>query len=96
MMKRVLPVAIAALALSVGGAFAEPPNSAVVDSSGIDGNESRQLSDTEMAAVAGGAWWSAACTGAVQTAGVIVWLHGLAGNPVQQGVGLYMQQLECA
>lgn len=96
MMKNALSVAVTALMLSASGALAVPPNSAVVDSSGVDSNGSRQLTDTEMTAVAGGAWWSAACTGAIQTAGVIVWLHGLTGNPVQQGVGLYMQQMECA
>ena len=98
MMKKVLPVAVAALVLSATGAFAVPPNSTVVDDSysAVDSKGSRQLSVTDMAAVAGGAWWSAACTGSIRTAGVILWLQGLAGNPTQQGIGLYMQQLECA
>lgn len=96
-MEKVLPVAVAALVLSAGAAFAEPPNSATPgDMSGIDYYQLQRLPDADMVAVTGGAWWSGACTGAIRTAGVIVWLHGLAGNPVQQGVGLYMQQAECA
>ncbi len=98
MMKKILPVGVATLVLvlSAGGAFAEPPNPAASsDTSGIDYDQLQRLPDADMATVTGGAWWSGACTGAVRGLGVIVWLHGLAGNPVQQGIGLYMQQAEC-
>ena len=99
MMKKILPVAVATLALvlSAGGAFAEPPKPADPrNTSDIDYDQFQRLQDTDMAAVTGGAWWSGGCTGVIRGAGFILWLHGLAGNPVQQGVGLYMQQVECA
>ncbi len=99
MMKKILPVAVTTLVLvlSAGSTFAEPPDPAAPsDTSGIDYDQFQRLPDAEMAAVTGGAWWSGGCTGVIRGAGFILWLHGLAGNPVQQGVGLYMQQVECA
>ena len=99
MMKKILPAAVAALTLvlSAGGTFAEPPDPAAPsDTSGIDYDQVQRLQDADMAAATGGAWWSGACTGVIRGAGFMLWLHGLAGNPVQQGVGLYMQQVECA
>lgn len=99
MMKKILPVAVATLVLvlSAGGTFGEPPDPAAPsDTYGIDYDQLQRLQDTDMAAVTGGAWWSGGCTGVIRGAGFILWLHGLAGNPVQQGVGLYMQQVECA
>lgn len=99
MKKTILPVAVATLTLvlSAGGGFAEPPKpTGPSNASGIDNDQFQRLPDAEMAAVTGSAWWSGGCTGVIRGAGFLLWLHGLAGNPVQQGVGLYMQQVECA
>ena len=96
-MKKVLSIAVAALVLSVGGAFAEPPVTAVAgDTSGVDSRGLEQLSDTDMAAVTGAAWWSGACTGAIHGAGVFVWLMGsLTANRLHQEIGRFAQRLEC-
>ncbi len=96
-MKKVLSIAVAALVLSVGGAFAEPPVTAEAgDTSGVDSRGLDQISDADMVAVTGGAWWSGACTGAIHVAGAIVWLGGyVIANQVQQGIGLFAQRLEC-
>ena len=96
-MKKVLSIAAAALVLSVGGAFGEPPATAVAgDYPGVDNPGLEQLTDADMVAVTGAAWWSGACTGAIHVAGAIVWLGGyLIANQVQQGIGLFAQRLEC-
>lgn len=89
-MKKVLPIASAALVLSVCTAFAEPPLTAIPDYHSGAGNRGlEQLTDTDMVALTGGAWWSGACTAAVYTGGAIVWLSGvLSGNQVHQAAGL--------
>ena len=96
-MKKVLSIAVAALVLSVGGGFAEPPHPAVAtDYPSADNRGLDQISDTDMAAVTGAAWWSGACTGAIHGAGVFVWLMGsLTANRLHQEIGRFAQRLEC-
>ena len=96
-MKKVVSIAVAALVLSVGGAFAEPPDTAAAGDYPSAGNRGlEQLSDAEMVAVTGAAWWSGACTGAIHTAGTITLLMGsLTANRLHQEVGLFALRLEC-
>ena len=97
MMKKVLPVAVAALVLSVGGAFAEAPNSDTPgDTSSVDYDQLERVADSEMATLAGGAWWSGACTGAIHAAGVSLVVSGyLNRNTIMETVGLFTLRLEC-
>lgn len=90
MMRKVLPVAIAALVLSVGGAFAESPNSVIPsDQSGIGKHELGPLAETDMAAVQGKGLRSGACTLAVKGAGIFVFgVATVMGDPFGQGIGL--------
>ena len=77
MMKKILPVAVAALTLvlSAGGAFAEPPKPAgPSNASGIDYDQLQRLPDADMATVTGGA-----CTEDVQALGRVVVAFGLIG-----------------
>ena len=99
-MKKVLPIASAALVLSVCTALAEPPNSAIRDHHPGAGNRGlEQLSDADMVALTGAAWWSGACTAAVYAGGAVVWLSGvLSGNQVHQAAGLaapYVAAVAC-
>ena len=69
-MKKVLPIALAALVLSVCTAFAEPPVTAVADyHSGDDNRGLEQLSDADIVGVMGGMSPSDVCTGAVEGVG---------------------------
>lgn len=90
MMRKVLPVAIAALALSVGGAFAESPNSVIPNNeSGIGKHELGPLAEADMAAVHGKGLRSGACTLAVKGTGYIVFGVATAlRDPFGQGIGL--------
>ncbi len=78
MMKRVLPVAVVALALSAGGAFAEPPM-AVTEANvpGVDDSRPEPLTDTDMATVTGR---GGTCTEDVQTIGTVVAIVGFLGR----------------
>ncbi len=69
MIKRVFPVAVVALALSAGGAFAEPPM-AVTEANmpGVDDHRSEQLTETDMVSVTGR---GGACTETVQGIGIL-------------------------
>ncbi len=89
-MKKVLTLAVAALVLSVGGAFAEPPVTAVAgDTSGVDSRGLEQLTDADMVAVTGGAWWSGACTVGITVGGYLLFgAATMAGDPIGQGIGL--------
>ncbi len=89
-MKKVLTLAVAALVLSVGGAFAEPPVTAVAgDTSGADNPGLEQLTDADMVAVTGEGWRSGACTLAVKGLGYLLFVAAtIAGDPIGQGAGL--------
>ena len=99
MMKKILPVAVAALTLvlSADGTFAEPPDPAAPsDKPGIDYDQLQRLQDTEMATVTGGAWWSGACTGAIHAAGASLVVAGyMYRNGLMEGAGLFALRLEC-
>lgn len=97
MKTRAISLALAVLLLSVSAAFAEPSSWAVPGAnSGAGNHDLGQVSDTEMAAMTGGAWWSGACTSAIHTVGAIVWLGGfVSNNQIQQSVGAFAQHLEC-
>ncbi len=90
MMTKILPLAVAALVLSAGGAFAEPPNSVVPnDHPGTGNHEPGQLADTDLAVFKGKGLRSAACTRVVQGAGL--GLFGMASilrDPIGRGLGL--------
>lgn len=96
-MKKSLPIAVAALVLSAGGAFAEPPTSrAPSETSGVDGYQLERVADSELATVAGGVWWSGACTGAIHTAGLSLVVSGyLNRNTIMESVGLFALRLQC-
>ena len=89
-MKKVLSIAVAVLVLSVGGAFAEPPETAEAgDTSGVDSRGLDRLSDADMAAVTGEGWWSGACTVGTKVGGYALAAMGtLLGDPIGQGIGL--------
>ncbi len=89
-MKKVLSIAVAALLLSVGGAFAEPPVTAVAgDTSGVDSRGLDQLTDADLVALTGGAGWSGACTAAFETTGEAFVLVGIyTGRSLMHAVGL--------
>ena len=90
MLKKVLPVGMAALVLSLGGAFAEPPNSAIPnDDSGIGKHELGPLVEENMAAVKGKGLRSGACTLAVKGTGYLVLgVATMLSDPLGQGIGL--------
>lgn len=74
-MKKVLPVAVAALVLSVGGVLAERPMSVTeADLQGVNNVRPEQLTDTDMVSVTG-----RGCTEDVQTLGTIAVVVGLIG-----------------
>ena len=89
-MKKVLSIAVAAFVLSVGGAFAEPPVTVVAgDTSGVDSRGLEQLSDGDMAAVTGAAWWSGACTVGTTVGGYLVAALGvISQHPAGPAPGL--------
>ncbi len=89
-MKKVLSIAVAALVLSVGGAFAEPPVTAVAgDTSGVDSWGLEQLPDADLVAVMGEGWRSGACTLVVKGGGYLLFgAATIAGDPIGQGIGL--------
>ena len=89
-MKKVLSIAVAALVLSVGGAFAEPPVTAVAgDTSGVESRGLEELADADLVAVTGGAWWSGACTAAFETTGkAFVFVGIYTGRSVMHAAGL--------
>ena len=89
-MKKVLSIAVAALVLSVGGAFAEPPVTAVAgDYPGVDNPGLEQLTDADMVGVNGEGWRSGACTLVVKGGGYLLFAAAtLAGDPIGQGIGL--------
>ena len=97
MMKKILPVAVATLVLSVTGAFAEPPKpTGPSHASGIDYDQFQRLPDAEMAAVTGGAWWSGGCTGVIRGAGVVLVATGyMYRSGLLKGAGLFALRLEC-
>ena len=81
MMKKVLPVAVAALVLSVGGSFAEPPMSVTEGNIlGVDNHRPEKLTDTDMVSVTG----RGACT-ALGKFVVVVGLIGLSHQMVATG-----------
>ncbi|MDE2691018.1 MAG: hypothetical protein OXI49_10935 [Acidobacteriota bacterium] len=86
MLKKVLPLAVAALALSAGGAFAEPPMAFTeANVPGVDDSRLEPLTDTEMVSVTG----RGACTQAVKGAGILVYrVATVLGDPFGQGIGL--------
>lgn len=90
MMKKVLPVAVATLVLSVSGAFAEPPNSVIPNHRPDTGKrELGQVADADMAALKGKGLQSGACTLAVKSAGyVILGTATILRDPFGQGVGI--------
>ena len=78
MMKKLLPVAVAALmlVLSAGGAFAEPPVPVTEGAvPGVGNHQPEQLTDADLLSVTG----SGACTKGVQALGGLVVVIGLAG-----------------
>lgn len=76
MLKRVFPVALAALALSAGGALAERPMAVTeANVSGVDNHRPEPLTDTEMVLVTG----RGACTETVRGIGVFKVALGLLG-----------------
>ena len=89
-MKKVLSIAVATLVLSVGGAFAEPPVTAVAgDTSGVDGRGLDQLTDADMVAVMGEGWWSGVCTVGIMAGGYVVAVVGvIVQHPAGPGFGL--------
>ncbi len=89
-MKKVLSIAVAAFVLSVGGAFAEPPVTAVAgDYPGVDNPGLEQLADAEMVGVMGAAWWSGACTAAFETTGeAFVFVGIYTGRGLMHAAGL--------
>lgn len=99
MVKKILPVAVATLALvlSAGDGFAEPPKpTGPSNASGIDYDQLQQLPDADMATVTGGAWWSGACTGAIHAAGASLVVAGyMYRNGFMEGAGLFALRLEC-
>ena len=97
MKTRVLTIALAALALSVGTVFALPPTSAVLGANPCaDNHDVAHVSDADMAAVTGGAWWSGACTGAIHVGGVSLVIGSyIYRNPLMRGVGIFALRLEC-
>ncbi len=90
MMKKVLPVAVAALVLSVGGAFAEAPNSDTPgDTSSVDYYRFQQLPDADMATVKGKGLRSGACTVAVKGVGYLtIGIATMLRDPFGQGIGI--------
>ena len=90
MMRKVAPVAIAALVLSVGGAFAESPNTVIpIDQSGIGKHDLGPLAEAEMAAVHGKGLRSGACTLAVKGTGYIVFgVATVMRDPFGQAIGI--------
>lgn len=90
MLKRILPVAVAALFLGAGGALAEPPSSvSPSDQSGIGKHELGLLAEADMAAVKGRGLRSGACTVAVKGTGYLVLVVGtVLRHPIGQGIGL--------
>lgn len=77
MLKRICPVAVAALALSAGGAFAEPPIAFTeANAPGVDDSRLEPLTDTDMATVTGR---GEACTEHVQALGRDIVVVGLVG-----------------
>ena len=94
-MKKVLSIAVAALVLSVGGAFAEPPVTAVAgDYPGVDNPGLEQLTDADMVALVGRGWRSEACSAAVLGAGALIFRFGVVTNHVPSiFVGLFSPAL---
>ncbi len=94
-MKKVLFIAVAALVLSVGGAFAEPPVTAVAgDYPGVDNPGLEQLTDADMVGVMGRGWRSGACSAVVLGAGAIIFRFGVIANHVPSiFVGLFSPAL---
>lgn len=90
MICKVATVAIAALVLSVGGAFAESPNTVIPsDQSVIGKHELRPLAETDMAAVKGKGLRSGACNLAVKGTGVFVFgVATVMRDPFGQGIGI--------
>ncbi|MDE2976177.1 MAG: hypothetical protein OXU63_01505 [Acidobacteriota bacterium] len=86
MLKKVLPLAVAALALSAGGAFAEPPIAFTeANVPGVDDSRLEPLTDTEMVSVTG----RGACSLAVKGVGIFVWgVATVMRDPFGQGVGI--------
>jgi len=73
MMKKALPVAVAALVLNVGGVLAEPPMSVTeADRQGVNNDRPERLTDTELVAVTG-----RGCTEGVQALGTFAVVVGL-------------------
>ena len=89
-MKKVVSIAVAALVLSVGGAFAEPPDTAAAGDYPSAGNRGlEQLSDAEMVAVMGEGWWSGVCTVGIMTGGYVVAAVGvISQHPAGPAFGL--------
>ena len=89
-MKKVLSIAVVAFVLSVGGAFAEPPVTAVAgDAQGVDNPGLEQLTDADMVGVMGEGWWSAVCTVGIMTGGYVVAAVGvISQHPAGSGFGL--------
>lgn len=78
MLKKVLPVAVVALALSAGGAFAEPPMAfAELNLPGVDDSRLEPLTDTDMVSMTGR---GATCTEDVRTIGTVVAIFGFLGR----------------
>lgn len=74
MLKKVLPAALAALLLSAGAAFAEPPLAVTeANVSGVDDYRPVPLTDTDMVSLTG----KGACTGTVEAIGVLKVVAGL-------------------
>ncbi len=91
-MKKVLPVAVAALALSVGGAFAEAPNSDTPgDTSSVAHYRFQQLPDADMATVKGKGLRSEACTRVVRGFGYLAFVAAtIRRDPAGQVSGAFI------
>ena len=89
-MKKVLSIAVVAFVLSVGGAFAEPPVTAVAgDAQGVDNPGLEQLTDADMVGVMGEGWFSGICTAGLTVGGYVVAVVGIISqHPAGPGFGL--------